>query len=73
MRIETHKGHNIVCGHIFSIGELAVGQKWMSSEGNVVTISDIRGDLVYYVWGNDSHCKDSFSFQCRYCLILETY
>lgn len=73
MRIETHKGHNIVCGHIFPVGELTVGQKWMSSAGNVVTIYDIRDDLVYYVWENGSHRKDSFSFQCRYCLILETY
>lgn len=73
MRIESHKGYNIVCGHIFPVEELSVGQKWMSSSGNVVTISDIQDDLVYYAWESGSHCKDSFSFQCRYCLILETY
>ncbi len=70
MRIESHKGYNIVCGHIFPVEELSVGQKWMSSSGNIVTITNIDGCWVDYSWETGTHCKDSFSFQCRYCLIV---
>ena len=75
MRIEKHHGNNIVCGHIYPASELKSGQRWQSSSGHVVTIQSIVNlDWVRYVWeenGATRHTeKDSFSFQCRYCLIV---
>lgn len=72
MRIETYKGCNIVCGHIFPVEDIKIGQKWMSVSGNVVTVTNINGEWVDYAWESGSHRKDSFSFQCRYFLIVES-
>ena len=73
MRIENHHGNNIVCGHIYPVSELKVGQKWQDSVGSIVEIIEITDDWVIYAQCNDSpHTKSSFAFQCRYCLILST-
>ena len=70
MRIERHHGNNIVCGHIYPISEIEVGSQWQDSSGGVVTIHKIVDDwIVYSRYEQPKHEKDSFSFQCRYCLI----
>ena len=77
MRIERHNGRNIVCGHIYPVSEIKLGSRWAGSSGHEVTVIKIENDWVTYVWreGEDQHKvrheKDSFSFQCRYCLIVD--
>lgn len=73
MRVETDRyGNQIVCGHIYPFDEIEVGSKWISSCGNRVTVTKVEEDEIYYdqLHGQPHH-KSSFSFQCRYCLILE--
>jgi len=68
-------GRKLVCGHIYPLNELRVGTRWASADGTnrVVEIRGIDGEWVQYgEYGNDrTHEKDHFSFQCRYCLIVE--
>ncbi len=75
MRIEVVNGRKLVCGHIYPHSELKVGQQWAPADGSdrVVTIRAIDGEWVQYgEYGNDrTYEKDSFSFQCRYCLVVE--
>ena len=85
MRIEVINGHRAVCGHIFPKDELKIGTKWISADGSN-RIVEIR-DLVRYGIGtqfedisvyygehatDQTYEKDSFAFQCRYCLIVES-
>ncbi len=80
MRIETVNGRNLVCGHIYPKNELKVGQHWAQADGadriveirELITYSDGDIGVIYGEHGNDrSYEKESFSFQCRYCLIVE--
>lgn len=80
MRIETVNGRNIVCGHIYKQDELKVGQRWAPADGanRVVEIRSLDPDASGMIWvqygeyGTDrTYEKDYFSFQCRYCLIVE--
>ena len=75
MRIEVTKGGRaILCGVILPINKIRVGQEWVGSSGHLVKVYAIKDkDQIYYKWrGRDVeweyHDKDSFSFQCRYCL-----
>lgn len=76
MRIEKHHGQYIVCGHIFPIEEIDVGEIWQASGGATVEIISVDADKdsVKYRWttsgGIQSHSKSSFAFQCRYCKIV---
>lgn len=74
MRIEEHHGNKIVCGHIFPRDEIKIGSRWQGSGGGIVTVESID-DLgwVTYSWANGElkNEKESFAFQCRYCLIIE--
>lgn len=77
MRIETVHGRHLVCGHIFKFEEIEVGQVWASADGSDRTVRVTRtrpGQWVEYEWEvqgqTKSHQKDSFSFQCRYCLVV---
>ena len=75
MRIETVRGRKIVCGHIYPKDELKVGQRWAQADGadRVVEIRSIDGEWAQYgEHANDrTYEKDWFSFQCRFCLIVE--
>ena len=75
MRIETVHGRKLVCGHIYKQNELAVGQRWAQADGadRVVEIRSIDGEWIQYgEYGNDrTFEKDWFSFQCRYCKVVE--
>ncbi len=77
MRIEIHNGNKIVCGHIYDCSEIKSGQRWQSSGNSIVTIHKVNyetKEVLYWYMDNGKetyHTKDSFSFQCRYCLIIE--
>lgn len=75
MRIEVVNGRKIVCGHTYPLGELEIGQKWAPADGSdrVVEIRKIIDEWVQYgEHANDrTYEKDWFSFQCRYCRIVE--
>ena len=73
MRVEVDRGgRRIVCGHIYPASEIKVGSQWVSSGSNLVTVTKVDGNEIYYDQRHGlPHHKDSFSFQCRYCLILE--
>ena len=82
---EIINGHKAIVRHIFNREELKVGSRWIGSSGGIVTIDDIKiypkmdspkdWYEVYYSWNEGgekkTHNKDHFSFQCRYCLIVE--
>lgn len=75
MRIEIVNGRKLVCGHIYPLNELKVGQRWAQADGSdrVVEIREIQGEWVQYgEHANDRTLeKDWFNFQCRYCLVVE--
>lgn len=77
MRVETINNRHLLCGHILHRAQLKVGQKWAPASGDnyTVTIQRIDGDWITYGWreadGYKIHVKDWFSFQCRYCLVLD--
>jgi hypothetical protein len=81
---ETINGHRAVVRHFFKPHEIQIGSRWCAASGSnhIVTIEDIihYGSTdpwykVVYSWGENgvkkTHEKDQFSFQCRYCLIIE--
>ena len=77
MDIEEHHGRKIVCRHIFKADEIKIGSRWQGSGGSIVEVTSVDGlGWVEYKW-NDSlgevkvHEKESFAFQCRYCLIVD--
>lgn len=78
MRVELHRGKYTLCGGILPPEKIEPGQVWQGSSGATVTVDKVekRGELhwVTYHWFSDDefrdHDKDSFSFQCRYCLVL---
>jgi hypothetical protein len=75
METETIFGHPAIVRHFFSPDEITLGSKWISSLGNIVKIELIEGQTIYYSWTENGelkkHNKDSFSFQCRYSLIID--
>lgn len=80
MRVETLKdGTKILCHHILPKGKIKVGSKWRSGSDicRVVTIVNVdeHSGWVEYVSADCPdrlYAKDWFSFQCRYCLILDS-
>lgn len=74
MRVEVDckTGNIIVCSHIYSKEQIKVGSHWQSSSGTTVMIETVEdGWVTYSEHSGISHTKDVFSFQCRYCLILD--
>lgn len=79
---ETRNGHKFIVGHFFKAHEIEVGSRWISSSGGIVTVEGLNsyGSTdplfeVVYSWEENgekkTHDKDVFSFQCRYCLIVD--
>lgn len=75
-------GYKFIVGHFFKAYEIEVGSRWISSSGGIVTVESINSYgipnpwyEVVYSWEENgekkTHDKDVFSFQCRYCLIVE--
>lgn len=71
MRVEQHHDRYVLCGAILPTEKIEVGQVWMNSSGGLVTVEDVdQFGVVRYSWQGDMNEKDSFSFQCRYSLVL---
>jgi hypothetical protein len=76
MRSEFQNGYWILCGGIIPKRDVKIGQKWFASETSTpVTVTQITDDNEWVTYESSiqpSHEKDNFSFQCRYCLVLES-
>jgi hypothetical protein len=68
-----------VVRHFFKPYEIQIGSRWCVANGSnhIVTIEDIihYGSTdpwyeVVYSW-EETWQKETFAFQCRYCLIIE--
>jgi hypothetical protein len=82
-QIDKIEGHEVVVGHFFKAYEIEVGSRWISVCGYIVTVEGINqyGSVpdpwfeVVYSWNENgekkTHHKGTFSFQCRYFLIVE--
>jgi hypothetical protein len=79
---EIIDGRKAIVRHIFKAHEIQVGSRWIGVSGVIVTVEGINsyGSTnpwyeVVYSWEENgekkTHDKDVFSFQCRYCLIVE--
>jgi len=74
MRIQASHGNNIVCEHIYPPEVLKVGSRWQDSSGSIVHLIGLKdGWVTYKGLSQPENTKDSFSFQCRYCLIVEPH
>jgi hypothetical protein len=82
MNYETEiiDGRRAVVRHFFKPHEIQVGSRWARADGSkgYVTVESFIPDPWYeivYSWELNgekyTHKKDAFSFQCRYCLIVE--
>lgn len=72
MEIRTQGNKKIVCNHIFLEKEIQVGSKWISSCENLVKIVKVENSQVFYTdHSGRTLSRESFGFQCRYCLIVE--
>lgn len=78
MRLEVSHNRVMLCGHILPESAILPGQRWASADGSnrevfVVTVGD---DKVEYNWVENGslvyHTKSVFSFQTRYCLVIDT-
>lgn len=81
---ETRNGHKFIVGHFFKAHEIEVGSRWARADGSkgFVTVEGLNsyGSTdpwfeVVYSWEVNgkkfTHEKESFAFQCRYCLIVD--
>ena len=84
---KTENDKTFIIGHIFSQEDIKkmTGTNWISSCNNTVTIERIETRIckdgsewsdIHYVWPPTEHSqgyndKDHFSFQCRYCLLID--
>jgi len=80
LTVEKINGFNVVVGHIFEKEDLVVNSHWVPADGSLGVVKIVaieKTDSLYWVaysYNYDSkkiYEKDSFSFQCRYCLIVE--
>lgn len=85
MEYKLINGHTAVTQHIFKGSEIEPGSLWIGSGSTTVKVEYVveckskEEDSkplfdVFYSWYENgvkkTHSKDSFSFQCRYCLIV---
>lgn len=74
MRIEQVNGRYLLCGYILPVDKIKVGQVWAPASGTdrEVVVIKVNGDWVTYAGIEQPvYEKDCFSFQCRYCLVLD--
>jgi hypothetical protein len=75
-------GYKHIVGHFFKPNEIQVGSRWIGVSGSIVTVEGINlyGSTnpwyeVVYSWFENgekkTNDKDVFSFQCRYCLVID--
>lgn len=77
MRIEQVNGRYLLCGVILNSSDIRSGQVWAPADGSDrMVLVESGGEWVDYSWEEKGekkvHTKMSFSFQCRYCLVLPT-
>ena len=78
MRFERHFGKIIICGIVFKNEDIEPEQTWMDSSGHTVIVESIvesnDGEWINYRYEETQTVrrsyKDTFSFQCRYSLIV---
>jgi len=74
MRFERHFGKIIICGTIFKNEQIISEQNWMDSSGHIVIVEENNGEWINYRYEENGivrrSYKDTFSFQCRYSLIV---
>lgn len=74
MRTEQVNGRWLLCGHILPTDKIEVGQTWAAGSGTVQVTDVDQFGWVRYCWEERGetrfHEKESFSFQCRYFLVL---
>jgi hypothetical protein len=79
---KIQNGHKFIVGHFFKAHEIQIGSRWIGASGSIVTVEGLNtyGSIdpwieVVYSWEENgvkkTHDKGVFSFQCRYCLIVE--
>lgn len=75
MKIKEQNGYKIITNEIFPIDHIKVGQKWISIGSKepveVISADKDSGLVVYEQKDGSRNYKDFFSFQCRYCLVIE--
>lgn len=73
MRVENQFGRNIMCEELLPPEKIEVGSQWQDSSGVVIKVTEVDefGWVSYEGENQPLNEKDSFSFQCRYSLILE--
>lgn len=74
MRTELVNGRRLLCGCILPVEKIHPGQQWAPASGGnyTVTVVEVVGEWVTYEGERQPrHAKDFFSFQCRYCLVLD--
>lgn len=75
-RYENMHGLCILAGHTFSAADLRPDTLWIPADGSLRRIRldsiDVeRQEVKYTDMGNHrSFERDSFGFQCRYCLVV---
>lgn len=75
MRSEFQNGYWILCGGVIPAKDVKVGQRWLAGGNKPVTVTEVtlgNGFITYEGEAQPKHTKDNFSFQCRYCLVLES-
>ena len=78
MRIEVINGRALLCGHILGKEFILPGQRWAPADGSdreVLVVDICPAGWVKYTWDENgvarTHSKESFAFQCRYCLVFD--
>lgn len=76
MRTKLVNNRWLLCGCILPVEAIKVGQEWASGSGTVTIVAVDDDGWVTYSWEERGELrrwnKESFAFQCRYCLVLPT-
>lgn len=74
MEIKVVNGRKLLVRHMFKVHEIDVGSTWAAADetDSTVEVVGINGDWLTYRHPDGKEFeKDWFSFQCRYCLVLD--
>ena len=83
-RIIEEDSYKLLGGVIIKASDIKVWSTWKGSGNTTVKVYEIEKlkckdgsdwNEIHYCWCENgkivTHSKDSFAFQCRYCLVLE--
>lgn len=76
LRINTIHGRHLLCGGMLPVNSVKAGQIWAAADGSDRTVMiESGGEWVDYSWVENGrpriHTMMNFTFQCRYCLVLD--